>query len=334
MVGALVVRDGVVIGEGYHAEYGGDHGEVAALRAAGEAARGQTLYVTLEPCAHYGKTPPCTDAILAAGIRRVVFAAHDPTEHASGGAEILRAAGLEVVGGVEEDAARRQNAIFFHSASSPLPFVALKFGLTLDARIAASPEKPSQVTGRTSLARVHRLRAGFDAIMVGGRTARVDDPLLTVRGNPQPRKAPVRVILDPGADLPVGSRLVRTVDSAPVWVVCAEDAPRDRRKALAVAGVRVLTAPRSGTGLDLHAALGVLRGEGVASIWCEGGGRLGAALLNAELVQRMYLVYAPKFYGDSGVPAFPDIGAQEGLWTLSQLRRSGNDALLVLDRKV
>lgn len=344
LVGAVVVRDGEIVGAGYHAEFGGDHAEVAALRAAGDAARGATLYVTLEPCSHHGKTPPCTDAVIRAGVRRVVYAAHDPTP-AGGGAALLRAAGIEVVGGVEEAAARRQNAAFFHAALHPTPFVALKLAITLDGRIAAAPGAPSRVTGPRSLALVHRLRAGFSAILVGGRTARIDDPKLTVRGSIQPRTPPVRVVVSTEADLPLGSRLVETAREAPVWVVCADDAPAERRRALEARGVRTLGAPRAGAGVEARAALALLRREGIQSVWCEGGGRLGTALLAAGLVQRLYLFFAPKVFGEGGVPAFPgdeavtafgaggEAGASGAGWRVAEARRVGGDALVVLERE-
>lgn len=334
LVGAVVVRDGEIVGEGFHGEYGGPHAEVVALRAAGERARGATLYVTLEPCSHHGKTPPCVDAIRSAGISRVVIAAMDPHPQAGGGAEYLRAAGIDVDLGLEREAARAQNAAFFHAVERRSPYVALKFALSLDGRLSATRGRPTAVTGEASLAEVHRLRAGFDAILVGIRTVLVDDPLLTVRGDIAPRVPPVRVVVDSDARLPLDSRLLATIGEAPVWVLCAADAPGDRRHALESRGARTLSVARGRRGIVLDGALEQLWTEGVRSIFCEGGGRLGAALLEADRVERLYLFYAPKLFGTSGVPAFPGRfakGVRDG-WTGHAPRRLDEDVLLVLDR--
>jgi diaminohydroxyphosphoribosylaminopyrimidine deaminase/5-amino-6-(5-phosphoribosylamino)uracil reductase len=334
LVGAVVVREGEVVGEGFHAEYGGAHAEVAALAAAGERARGATLYVTLEPCAHHGKTPPCTGAVLEAGIARVVFAHEDPNPVARGGAELLRAAGIEVVGGVARELARAQNALFFHAVSRRAPFLALKYALTLDARLAESPHRPSAVTGAAARGETHRLRAGYDAIMVGIGTALADDPLLTVRGAVLPRVPPVRIVVDSALRLSPTSRLVETVQEAPVWVLCAEDVPAARRGDLERAGVRVLPLPRGESGLDLEAALQKLGEEGIRSIFCEGGGQLGASLLAADVVSRLYLFYAPRIFGENAVPAFPGaFGAAAEGWRRERLDVLDEDLLLVLDRR-
>lgn len=334
LVGAVVVRDGEVVGEGFHGEYGGPHAEVVALRAAGERARGATLYVTLEPCSHFGKTPPCVDAIQDAGVARVVIAAEDPSPRAGGGAERLRAAGIEVEVGLERDAARAQNAIFHHSVEREVPYVALKYALSLDGRLAATPGRPSTVTGPESHTEVHRLRAGFDAILVGIGTALADDPLLTVRGELTPRVPPIRIIVDSDARLPLDSRLLSTLDVAPLWVLCAEDAPADRKHALESRGARILAAARTEHGIALDVALAQLWEEGVRSIFCEGGGRLGASFLEGDQVERLYLFYAPKLFGRDGVPAFPGrVGAalHEG-WRRLAARTFGEDVLMIVDR--
>lgn len=332
LVGAVVVSGGEVVGEGYHAEYGGPHAEVVALADAGERARGATLYVTLEPCAHHGKTPPCTDAIIEAGIARVVYAVADTHDVASGGGERLRRVGIEVVGGVEEVAARAQNAIFFHNVMHPHPYLALKLALTLDAKLAESPDRPSIVTGPEARAETHRLRAGYDAIMVGSGTALADDPLLTVRGSIDPRVPPTRIVVDTEARLSPESRLLATVEEAPVMVICAEDAPRERRAALEDRGARILAVPRGKDGIELLSAIDELGRAGIRSIFCEGGGRLGAALLSADLVRRLYLFYAPRFFGNDAVAAFPGrLDPGQG-WRREHLATFGPDLLLVLDR--
>src|SRR6187551_1305855 len=210
MVGAVVVRDSAVVGEGWHAHYGGPHAEVEALRAAGEHARGATLYVSLEPCNHFGKTPPCTDAILAAGVHRVVAACADPSPVARGGADRLREAGLEVTLGLEEAAARELNAAFFHALSSDRPFVQLKLALSLDGALADHSRQPGWLTGELARREVHRMRAGSDAVAVGIGTVLADDPELTVRHASPPRVAPIRVVFDTSARLPRTSKLAQT----------------------------------------------------------------------------------------------------------------------------
>ncbi|MBR9989290.1 MAG: bifunctional diaminohydroxyphosphoribosylaminopyrimidine deaminase/5-amino-6-(5-phosphoribosylamino)uracil reductase RibD, partial [Gemmatimonadetes bacterium] len=254
MVGAVVVRDGRSVGEGFHQVYGGPHAEVNALREAGGTARGATLYVTLEPCAHDGKTPPCVDAIIEAGIAEVVYASGDPNPQGRGGADRLRDAGLNVIEGVERDAARALNAAFFHIHESGPPFVALKLAMSLDAGIAKAPGVHTALTGPAALQAMHRLRSGFDAILIGIGTALADDPLLTVREAPVKRQ-PVRIVADTGARLPLESRLVQTVGEAPVWVMCADDAPHERIAALEHEGVRILRVPRDGDRIDLRRAL-------------------------------------------------------------------------------
>src|SRR5579862_5155051 len=225
MVGAVLVRDGEIVGEGYHARYGGDHAEIVALRMAGERARGATLYVTLEPCAHHGKTPPCADAIVRAGVARVVAAAQDPNPVAAGGAAKLLAAGVEFELGVDEPAARELNAPFFHAATSTRPWVTLKLGVSLDGAIADRDGHSKWITNTASRRETHRLRAGSDAIAVGIGTVLADDPALTVRDAPAPRVPPTRVVFDRSARLPHDSQLARTAREVPVIVVTARPAP-------------------------------------------------------------------------------------------------------------
>lgn len=330
LVGAVVVREGEVVGEGAHREFGGPHAEVEALRAAGPRADGATLYVTLEPCAHHGKTPPCTEAILEHGIRRVVYAVADPHPRAGGGAARLSERGVQLRGGVEEERARHQNALFLRPIETGRPFVALKFGLTLDARIARAPEERTDITSAEARREVHRLRAGFDAILIGARTARIDDPSLTVRDAPAPRVPPVRVVADPSASLPLDGQLVRTVADVPVRVLVGPAAPTGRVEALRGAGVAVARVPTDEGGLDLRAALETLREDGIRTIFCEGGGRLGASLLEADLVDRLYLLYAPLVFGSGGVPAFPGAAVFRG--GRRDVRMVGVDTLITMDR--
>ncbi len=330
LVGAVVVKDGEVVGTGAHREYGGPHAEIEALREAGERARGATLYVTLEPCAHHGKTPPCTDAILEAGIGRLVYAVGDPHPEAGGGGERLRSAGLEVVVGVEADRARTENATFLVPIEEGRPFVALKLAISLDARIAAREGERTRVTGPEAEAEVHRLRGGHDAILVGGRTARIDDPSLTVRHGPAPRVPPVRVVADPGARLPPDGTLVRTAGEVPVVSLVAGDAPGERVAALEARGVEVVRVPRAEPGLDMTAALERLWERGIRTVFCEGGGRLGASLLEDGRVDRLYIFQAPVVYGVEGVPAFPGRARFRGRRV--EQRTVGGDALFIIDR--
>lgn len=330
MVGAVIVSDGSVVGEGWHEEYGGAHAEINALREAGGAARGATLYVTLEPCAHHGKTPPCVDAIIASGVARVVYAVADPNTRARGGAERLRAAGIDIIGEVEAADARALNAQFFHLHEADSPYVALKFAMSLDAGIAKAPGVQTQLTGPAAITAMHRLRSGYDAVLIGIGTALTDDPLLTVREAPV-RKPPVRVIADTNARLPLTSQLVQTVSEAPVWVLCAEDAPQDRVVALSAAGVRVLRVPRDRDHIDLEQGIRTLGEEGVQAIFAEGGAELAGALLRLDLVQRLYIFLAPLFLGPGAVPAFGLGQPQRERWQATSTEWLGSDVLVTMD---
>lgn len=331
LVGALVVKDGVVVGEGFHAEFGGRHGEVAALEAAGTRARGADLVVSLEPCAHYGKTPPCTDAIVAAGIRRVVFGAHDVDPKARGGAGVLRRAGVRVAPGVLEEDVQAQNALFFHRfAGKKRPFVALKLAVSLDARIADRTGRSQWVSGSAAREYAHWLRAGFDAIAVGAGTATADDPSLTVRGPVTPALPPLRVVLDRRGEVPHTSQVVRTARDVPTLIVLGGEAPDAIRAALEAAGVEVAVAD------GLGAALDELGRRGVESVLIEGGGVLAGRLLKEGLVDRIYLISAPILLGGDGVPAFAGVPgtaiAAVRRWRTVDRRTLGNDSLLVMDR--
>lgn len=329
LVGAVVVRDGEVVGEGYHAEFGGPHAERRALEAAGPAARGATVYVNLEPCAHRGKTPPCTEALVEAGVARVVAACRDPHPGAAGGLEALRAAGVEAEVGVERAAAVRLNAAFLWRQRRDRPFVTLKLALSLDGRIAARPGERTGVSGPEAWEHVHRLRASHEAVAVGRRTVEVDDPRLTARGEPVPRQPPVRVVLATRPHLPADTRLVPPGDGPPVWVVAAAGAGDGE----APAGVRVLEAEPApdGPGVDPGAALRRLGDEGVRTVLLEGGGRVAASFLRAGMVERMHLIYAPDLFGSDGVEGFPGEPPGGGPWRPVDRRPLGRDTLLVLD---
>lgn len=331
LVGATVVSGGALVGEGWHAEFGDRHAEPIALRDAGERARGGTLLVTLEPCAHRGKQPPCTQAIVAAGVRRVVAAQPDPNPLAAGGADRLRAAGIDVELGLLGQAAADQNAIFLHRfRGSGRPFVALKLATTLDGRIADSAGRSRWISGQESQEYVHWLRAGFDAVGVGGRTARTDDPQLTVRGRVEPRVEPRRVVFDAAADLDPGLTLVRTARRIPTFLVSSPSAPSDRVERLAECGVTIVPAATLADGLA------ALRGMGIESLLVEGGGRLAGALLGQNLADRYYWVQSPLWLGERGVAAIAGLPSEPidraPRWRVVERRPLGVDTLLVVDR--
>jgi diaminohydroxyphosphoribosylaminopyrimidine deaminase/5-amino-6-(5-phosphoribosylamino)uracil reductase len=325
MVGAVVVQEGTVVGEGWHAEVGGPHAETQALAAAGARATGADVFVTLEPCNHQGRTPPCVDALIAAGVRRVIVAVEDPNPVAAGGIARLRAAGIEVVTGVEEAAARELNAPFlFAHREAGRPFVSLKLAVSLDGAIAAGGG-PQWLTGDRARRYVHRLRANADAVAVGIGTALADDPKLTVRGGRRPRVAPVRVVFDQHARLPVGAYLARTARKVPTWVL-AHHPSSEATAALTRLGVQVRTAA------DLAEHLGALRRDGIRHLFVEGGAGIAGTLLNAGLVDRLIIFTAPVLLGAGALPAFgavrpapPDVGR----WTVLEHRAFGDDTMTV-----
>ena len=341
MVGAVVARGETVLGEGRHEEFGGPHAEAALLATLGERARGATLYTSLEPCRHKGKTPPCTEAIHGAGVGRAVFWAAEPGAEAGGGGEWLRGRGVQVEGpfGNRADWAA-ENPVFFHRATSSRPYVALKLAVSLDGRIAPGEGRRVWLTGAEARAEVHRLRAGFDAIVVGTRTWKADDPMLTARGAVTPRVPPVPVLLDRRGQMTAGLRaLDRDAGSRAIVAAAPSAVGRLERR---LAGCAEVVAVRvAGRGLDLGVLLRSLAERRIRSVLCEGGGVLGASLLVGGFVDRLYLFVAPVVVGDGGVPAFPlgEVGAPdvrslpvEGWQPHLDPVRFGSDTLIVLDR--
>lgn len=326
LVGAVVVRDGEVVGEGHHAEFGAPHAEVAALAAAGERARGADVFVTLEPCGHQGKTPPCVDALIAAGVRRVVVAVRDPNRIAAGGVERLRAAGIPVTEGVEAIAAAELNASFlFGHHDAARPFVTLKLALSLDGALAPGDRSQQWLTGERARRQVHRMRAAADAIAVGIGTAIADDPALTVRLGRRPRVAPKRIVFDPAARLPAVSRLVRTARKVPTWLVTDSPAPTDVA-ALERAGVRLIAAS------GLAAQLGALRREGIHHLLVEGGAGLAGSLLSGGFVDRLVIFRAPVLLGAGALSAFGSVSPGAGFperWWVVERRVFDDDAMTV-----
>jgi diaminohydroxyphosphoribosylaminopyrimidine deaminase / 5-amino-6-(5-phosphoribosylamino)uracil reductase len=312
MVGAVVVRDGVIIGEGFHERYGEAHAEVNALRVAGENARGATLYVTLEPCRHFGKTPPCTDAIVAAGITRVVIASMDPTSQARGGAEVLRRAGVRVESGVLGAQAEELNAPFFHAAAADTPWTTLKLAVSMDVAISDARGSTTHLTGPAARADVHHLRAGCDAIAVGVGTILADDPQLTVRDAPSPRVPLKRVVFDRRLRTPPQSAVVRTAAETPTIVVTqSSSAPGASR--LRDAGVELVAAR------DLPEAMRALGGMGIRSLLVEGGAAFATAVFEAGVLHRMIIFQAPVMLGPEALYAF-DGASPQLLARLEQLQ--------------
>jgi diaminohydroxyphosphoribosylaminopyrimidine deaminase/5-amino-6-(5-phosphoribosylamino)uracil reductase len=305
-VGAVIVRDGQVVGEGWHARYGEAHAEVHALAQAGARARGATVYVSLEPCNHHGKTPPCTDALMAAGVARVVYAAADPNPRAAGGAARLRDAGVHTQEGPLGREARLRNAPFFFAARGAAhPFVTVKLALSVDGAVVDASRQRRWLTGELAQQAVHALRAEADGIVVGIGTALADDPALTVRHVAPPRIAPVRIVFDRQARLPLTSALVRTAHDIPVVVVAAtpaEGVPQGgwsaRVAALEAHGVTVL---RAGTAAQ---ALAQLHAMGRRHLLVEGGAVLASALLADGLADHLIIFQAPVILGAGAVPAF------------------------------
>jgi len=327
LVGAVVLSNGEVVGEGHHAEFGGLHAERAALDAAGSRARGGTLVVTLEPCSHTGKQPPCTDAVLEAGIRRVVYALSDPNPAAAGGGALLKAHGVAVTHGIRAAEAAAQNAAFLHHfRNSDRPFVALKLAVSIDGRIADRAGNARWISGEAAREWVQWLRAGFDAIAVGAETARRDDPSLTVRGSVTPRRTPTRVVLGRSGRIATGANLVRTAREVPTMLFAAPEVAVD--PALESAGVMVRRAE------TLPDALEALRADGIGSLLVEGGGRIASALLEAQLVDRIYWVQAPVLIG-GGTQAVESFGPgrleDAARWRVVERRPLGDDTLIVMD---
>ncbi len=317
LVGAVVVKEGRPIGEGFHSGTGSPHAEPAALADCLEAPDGATLYVSLEPCAHHGRTPPCTEAILAAGIRRVVVASDDPSAKASGrGPELLRAEGVEVDWADAEltHAARLLNQPFRKHARTGRPLVLLKSALTLDGKVATRAGDSRWISGEASRARVHTLRAEADAVAVGIGTALADDPLLTARpesgvAGGQPR----RVVFDSHARLPLDGALARSAGKAPVLVLCSPAAPAPTREALAVAGVEVLVIEGSDEAARVGEALSALGERGIQSLLLEGGPRLAGAFLDAGEIDEMLAFLAPVLAGGREAPSVLEGGGVESI---------------------
>ncbi len=304
-VGCVIVRDGNVVGRGWTQPGGRPHAETEALKRAGAKARDAAAYVTLEPCSHHGKTPPCTDALIAAGVARVVAAIDDPDPRVSGGGmAALRRAGIVAETGLGAEEAREINLGFLTRIAAGRPMATLKLATSLDGRIAAAGGDSKWITSPPARDRGHLLRAAHDAVLVGIGTVLADDPELTCRLPGMEDRMTVRVVLDSAARLPLESKLVRSVHAHPVWVVAREDADSHRVAALERAGVKVLrVTPDAANRPDPARAFGILGSQGLTRVLVEGGGRIAASLLKAGLIDRLVWFRAPVVLGGDGVPA-------------------------------
>ncbi|MDD7971370.1 bifunctional diaminohydroxyphosphoribosylaminopyrimidine deaminase/5-amino-6-(5-phosphoribosylamino)uracil reductase RibD [Roseinatronobacter alkalisoli] len=335
-VGCVIVKGGRILARGWTQPGGRPHAEAMALAACD--ARGATVYVSLEPCAHHGKTPPCSEALITAGVARVVTALTDPDPRVAGrGHAMLRAAGIDVVEGVEADAAHAANAGFLLRVTQNRPFVTLKLALTLDGRIATASGESRWITGPEARRMVHAMRARHDAVLVGAGTARADDPDLRVRGLGVGHQ-PVRVVALPQLDLDTDSRLGRTARDAPVWVLHGPQTTAERVAAWQGTGARALACPvaQGGQGLDPAAMMQALAGQGLTRVFCEGGGMLAASLLRAGLVDQMVVFSAGRLIGADGRAGLGALGLTRledaPRFRLMQVQPVGGDVMQVWTR--
>jgi diaminohydroxyphosphoribosylaminopyrimidine deaminase/5-amino-6-(5-phosphoribosylamino)uracil reductase len=338
-VGAVVVKNGVIVGRGWTQPGGRPHGEPEALKRAGEAARGATLYVTLEPCSHFGRSPPCADAVIAAGIARVVSAIEDPNPEVAGqGHARLRAAGISVDIGLCADEAARDHAGHFHRIRDKRPQVILKLAVSSDDKIGARGRNPVAITGEAARTRVHLLRAQCDAILVGIGTVLADDPLLTCRLPGMEARSPVRVVLDRALRMPGNSRLVHSARQTPLWVMTSDFAEAPAAMKLGAAGAQVMrvASTTSPPGLDLSAVLHALSEKGITRLMVEGGARVASSFVAAGLVDQIWLLRGPDAVGADGVPALDALPlaaiTQSPDFEVRASEALGRDVLTIYDR--
>ena len=310
-VGCVLAKDGVVVGRGWTQPGGRPHGETEALARAGAAARGATAYVSLEPCNHWGKTPPCTDALIAAGVTRVVVPVEDPDPRVSGrGVARLRDAGIEVTMGVLAEEASALNEGFFRRIRDGRPLVTLKLASTLDGRIATAGGESRWITGERARERAHLLRARHDAVMVGSNTVLSDDPELTCRLPGLADRSPVRIVVDGRLRVPLTAKVVAEARQLPTWFVTLKGDAPERHRAFRDCGVELIEVGAAGETVDLAEALQELGKRGLTRVLVEGGATLAAALLRADLVDRLDWFRAPALIGGDGVPAVTGFGIE------------------------
>ena len=337
-VGAVIVKDGIILGRGWIQPGGRPHGEPEALRRAGAAARGATLYVTLEPCSHFGKSPPCADAVIAAGITRVVSAIEDPNPEVAGqGHARLRAAGITVDVGLCAADAAFDHAGHFRRIRDKRPHVILKLAVSPDGKIGAAGGKPVAITGEEARHRVHMLRARSDAILVGIGTVLADDPQLDCRLPGMAGRSPVRVVLDQSLRIPPASRLVHSARETPLWLVCSELAEADTATRLGAAGAQVIRLPPGeGPTLDLPAVLHALADKGITRLMVEGGSRVAASFVSADLVDEIWLFRGAETVGEDGVDALAALPlsqiTQSQAYKVRASEACGKDTLTIYGR--
>ena len=336
-VGAVVVKDGVIVGRGWTQPGGRPHSEPEALARAGEAARGATLYVTLEPCSHFGKSPPCVDAVIASGIARVVSAIEDPNPLVAGqGHARLRAAGITVDIGPGAAEAARDHAGHFRRIRDKRPHVILKLAVSPDDKIAAAGHRPVAITGEAAKARVHLLRAQCDAILVGIGTVLSDDPVLTCRLPGMEPRSPVRVILDRNLRLPASGYLAKTAREYPLWIFAGPSAEPARAALLAAEGAEIIHVPVTEQGVDLNAVLKELGRRGVTRLMVEGGARVGASFVGAGLADEVWLYRGPVTIGPDGVAALDGLPltavTQSPHYRIRATEMLGQDTLTIYER--
>lgn len=340
LVGAVITQGTEIVGEGFHEKAGKPHAEVNALRDAGDTAKGATLYVNLEPCNHHGRTPPCTEAIIAAGIRRVVIATRDPNPLVNGqGVERLRAAGIEVVEGVLAEAGYLLNEAFFHFISNGRPFVALKYAMTLDGKAATAGGQSRWISGEASRECVHQLRSHYDAVMTGIGTVLTDDPMLTARPSSTGGRDPIRVILDSRLRIPLDAKLLHLKSEAPTWIVTTELAPAAKRAAVeelakrAEPPLELIVMPVHEGRIALPALMEELGQREVTSILVEGGPSLNGAALASRIVNKVICFIAPKMFGGDAAPGpvgGTGVADISSAWRLTRIRvgRAGEDIVI------
>jgi diaminohydroxyphosphoribosylaminopyrimidine deaminase / 5-amino-6-(5-phosphoribosylamino)uracil reductase len=333
-VGAVVVKDDRVIAKGYHKKAGTPHAEINALRDAGKEAVGATLYVTLEPCNHTGRTPPCSHALVVAGIKRVVAGMEDPNPLVHGsGLDYLVNRKIEVLSGVLAEECREINRPFLKYITTSLPWVVMKAGISLDGRITYKKGTSGWITGPQSLRKVHRLRDISDAIMVGVGTICIDDPSLTTRLAHRKGKDPVRVVLDTGLRIPPSAKILHLHSNASTWIFCGPEADSKKKEDLAAIGAIVRSVDLDDTGrVDAGQVLAVLGREGIISILVEGGSKVHGSMLRNRLVDHVNLFYAPLFAGDNGTPVVQGLSASERIEAIHlekiRYQRFGDDMMV------
>ncbi len=333
MVGAVIVRDGEVVGKGWHEFAGGPHAEVNAIADAGNLSQGATLYVTLEPCHHHGRTPPCTEAILAAGISRVVVAMTDPNPRVTGGGNtFLLANGIDVTTGICEADARQLNRFFIKHAQTGRPYVILKSAATLDGRIATRTGDSKWVTGAAARTRGHELRHEVDGVMVGVNTIKADDPSLTTRLEHTRGIDPIRIVLDTRLTIPENSKVLQGGAASDTLIITGNYADDDRRQRLSAQGVRIIETPVRDGRIDLALLMDRLGAMDITSLLVEGGGQVAAAMLNAGLVDRICFFFAPKILGGEGISMCSGPGPEKMADAIRidnmEIHRLGDDILI------